>query len=97
MPQFMYYKMDGENIVYYGLEADEVAQLEAGNIPDGFAPVQKKNSSQVLENVKYRDGIKQAKIDGLYVADPDKNMYWPIWSTFISGSNNSLDNKFLNR
>ncbi len=97
MPQFMYYKMDGENIIYYGLEADEVAQLEAGNIPDGFAPVQKKNSSQVLENVKYRGGIKQAKIDGLYVADPDKNMYWPIWSTFISGSNNSLDNKFLNK
>lgn len=97
MPEFMYYKMDGENIIYFGLEADEVAQIEAGNIPEGFSRVQKKNKANENEDVKYRGNIKQAKIDGLYVADPDKNMYWPIWSTFISGSNNTLDNKFLNK
>ncbi|MBP6065622.1 RagB/SusD family nutrient uptake outer membrane protein [Bacteroides sp.] len=85
----LYYKTDGENVIFFGLQPDEVAKIEQGQIPEGF--------SLVGTDGKWKGKIDQAKIDGLYTTTPANHMYWPIWENFISGSNGTLDNTFLGK
>lgn len=88
----MYYKTDGENVLFFGLEPAEVAAIEAGNIPEGYS-----NKMPDGKELTWKGKIDQKKIDGLFITDPEKNMYWPIWETFVSGSNGKLDNTFLGK
>lgn len=88
----LYYKTDGENVIFFGLAPDEVAAIEAGNIPEGFT-----NKTADDKELTWKGKIDQAKIDGLFAVDPEKNMYWPIWDTFVGGSNGKLDNAFLGK
>lgn len=87
---WLYYKTDGEKVIFFGLEPAEVALITAGQIPEGFGPVGTDKGS-------WKGKIDQAKIEGLYTVNPEKNMYWPIWENFISGSNGMLDNAFLGK
>lgn len=87
----LYYKTDGENVIFFGLAPSEVAAIEAGNIPEGFTTIGTDGKGL------WKGKIDQTKIDGLYTVDPEKNMYWPIWDTFVSGSNGTLDNAFLDK
>ncbi len=34
--------------------------------------------------------------DALYVKDPNRQQYWPIWQIFLDSSNGMLNNKNLN-
>ena len=85
----LYYKTDGEKVIFFGLYPNEVADIALGKIPEGFI--------LVGTDGKWKGKIDQAKIDGLYTVAPEKNMYWPIWEKFISGSNGTLNNTFLDK
>lgn len=38
------------------------------------------------------DKLEDAKVDVLYVNNPDENQYWPIWQIFVDNSNGMLTN-----
>jgi hypothetical protein len=40
------------------------------------------------------DNLNETKIESLYVGDPDKRQFWPIWQVFIDGSNGKLQNDY---
>ncbi len=85
IPSKLYYITVGENVEFFGLEAEQAKELNDGLVPQGYTAID------------WKGKIDQARIDGLYTVDPVKNMYWPIWYTFTSTSNNMLDNAFLKK
>jgi len=71
----------------YGLNHGDTDEEGEKLVNDGYQKV------QWLGESKIKDGY----INGLYLAgnDPNQHQYWPIWATFISSSNNMLNNDWL--
>ena len=71
----------------YGLNHGETDEEGERLMNEGY------QKTEWLSEKKIKDGY----INGLYKEgnDPDKHQYWPIWATFISSSNNMLNNDWL--
>jgi hypothetical protein len=80
LPQYLYWKNDGENLVIYGLEHGDTDTagdaLGYGNKTEWISPSK----------------LTQDLINALYQKDPNQNQFWPIWQTFIASSNGTLSN-----
>lgn len=83
LPENVYTKLEGETLKIYGLNHGDTDE-EGAALP-GYTKVKRLSE----------DKIKDDYIDGLYVGEPSKHQYWPIWQTFVDKSNNTLDNKWL--
>jgi starch-binding outer membrane protein, SusD/RagB family len=81
VPATLYYKYadNGESLVIYGLNRGETTDPGAG-----------------YTSVLYvtPSGLNDAKINSLYVGDPNQRQFWPIWQVFLDGSNGQLVNDY---
>ncbi|MFV0468013.1 MAG: RagB/SusD family nutrient uptake outer membrane protein [Dysgonomonas sp.] len=82
VPATVYYKYaaDNESLITYGLNRGETDNVSA-SYP---------NSVEWVGTGK----LKDEKINALYVREPDKYQFWPIWKTFIDNSNGKLANDY---
>lgn len=81
----IYYKTlaDGETVQIYGLNTGETG------VPDA-SYVSNKTWTMVSS------GEVVTYWDALYLKDPNKQQYWPIWQFFLNTSNGLLNNTHLN-
>lgn len=79
VPTTLYYKTASDN------ETLIVYGLNRGETEDKLAEY---GASKVWTN------LNDAKINSLYLNDPDTKQYWPIWQVFIDGSNGKLVNDY---
>ncbi|NDW10234.1 RagB/SusD family nutrient uptake outer membrane protein [Dysgonomonas sp. 520] len=73
--------VEKESLIVYGLNRGENDPVEA---------------AKYESNIEWvgTGKLKDEKIDVLFVRDPDKYQFWPIWQTFISNSNGYLKNDY---
>ncbi|MCI1647203.1 MAG: RagB/SusD family nutrient uptake outer membrane protein [Bacteroides sp.] len=83
LPEKLYYQTakDGESLTIYG--------LNHGDTDSQGAALGYESNETWISTDKLADDL----IDILYVKDPDKNQFWPIWQTFIDSSNGTLTNE----
>ncbi len=86
-PDKIYYKTaaDGETLEIYGLEK---GHTDAEGVALGYP------SSKgwfVSDGVNI---ITDAKINSLFLRNPDERQYWPIWQVFLDSSNGTLTNDY---
>jgi hypothetical protein len=86
-PDKIYYKTaaDGESLVIYGLEK---GHTDAEGAALGYT------SSKgwfVSDGV---NTMNDAKVNSLYLRNPDERQFWPIWQVFIDSSNGTLKNDY---
>lgn len=81
----IYYKTlaDGETVQIYGLNAGETGVPDASYV-----------SNKTWTMVSSGEAVTYW--DALYLKDPNKQQYWPIWEYFIINSNGLLNNTHLN-
>lgn len=72
-------KLD-QKIEFYGLNRGETANVSA----------EYSGSTEWVSTSK----LKEEKIQSLFVNDPDKFQFWPIWQVFIDGSRGTLTNDY---
>jgi hypothetical protein len=80
LPAKIYWKVDGENMVYYGLNHGET-DAEGESLGYEYDSQWK---------------IQDKFAEGLFVRDPDTQQFWPIWQYFIDNSNGMLNNDGYN-
>lgn len=82
LPEKLYYKTanDGETLVIYGLNHGDTDEI--GKTLEGYDNTTWISPTKILESLA----------NSLYQKNPDQNQYWPIWQTFINGSNGMLSN-----
>ena len=82
------YNPDGYTLDLYGYEADE-----AGTVPEGDDWMPYTDSKgEVVEN--YFSSIKEARINALYVNDPNTRQWWPIFENTLTNSQGTLVNDY---
>lgn len=87
LPSKIYYKTapDGESVIIYGLNYGDT-DAEGSSL--GFESSKTWTMTASGDNVQYWDA--------LFLRDPDKQQFWPIWQVFIDGSNGKLNNDGYN-
>ncbi|MES2653163.1 MAG: RagB/SusD family nutrient uptake outer membrane protein [Bacteroidota bacterium] len=87
LPAKIYYKTlaNGETVEIYGLKFGDT---DAQGVALGYTSNKTWTMSASNDVVTYWDA--------LYVKDPNKQQYWPIWQIFLDSSNGMLNNKNLN-
>lgn len=86
LPRKLYYAYDDddpETILLYGLNHGEV---DTTNVESYLGSNYSSTTWLSLTS------SRQEKIDGIFVNDPDKYQFWPIWQVFIDASNGMLEN-----
>ena len=83
---------DANSIEYYGLNKGEDAPDVIAKLKDAgwssknwFIDTDTKSGSNILI-------LTDDYINGLFVVTPSTHCLWPIWQTFIDGSNGKLNN-----
>jgi len=94
LPEYIYYKVNGEKISIYGLNHGDTDE-EGQRLIDEEGWMTMQNSEGQPSKWLSETSIKDDLINGLYYETPSKHEFWPIWKVFIDGSNNYLDNKWL--
>ncbi len=87
LPEYLYTKIIGENIIIYGLNHGDTDDQGKALEAEGY----ERSKSKWLGEEKITDDL----IDGLYVNTPSTHAYWPIWQTFVDKSNGTLNNSWL--
>jgi hypothetical protein len=87
LPTKIYYKTlaNGETVEIYGLKFGDT---DAQGVALGYTANKNWTMSATSDAVTYWDA--------LFVKDPNKQQYWPIWQVFLDSSNGLLNNKNLN-
>jgi hypothetical protein len=87
LPAKIYYKTaaNGESVEIYGLKFGDT---DAQGVALGYPSNKNWTMSASSDATTYWNA--------LYVKDPNKQQYWPIWQFFIDSSNGMLNNKNLN-
>ncbi|RZK48909.1 MAG: RagB/SusD family nutrient uptake outer membrane protein [Pedobacter sp.] len=87
LPARIYYKTaaDGETVQIYGLNFGDT---DAAGAALGYPSNKAWTMSSSNDAVSFWDA--------LFVNDPNRQQYWPIWQVFLDSSNGMLDNKNLN-
>lgn len=81
---------------FYGFnEGETSAPAGAWEVEEGYATKYVDDSSDTRDKKpKKSSGLHSLKIEGLYYNDPDKNQFWPIFSTSINDSQGTLVNDY---
>lgn len=81
VPQMLYYKTDtdGESLIIYGLNRGETTNPGAG-----YTSLDYVNAAALIDS----------KVNSMYINDPNTKQFWPIWQTFLDGSNGLLVNDY---
>lgn len=87
LPTRIYYKTlpDGEKVEIYGLNFGDT---DAQGAALGYTANKAWTMSATSDVTTYWNS--------LFVKDPNRQQYWPIWQVFLDSSNGTLDNKNLN-
>ncbi len=82
VPATIYYNYaeDGETLLTFGLNRGETVAN-----PNDYT-----GSLEWVSPAK----LKDEKIEAIYVHNPDKYQFWPIWKVFINSSNGTLKNDY---
>lgn len=83
LPTKLYTKLNGENLIIYG--------LNHGDTDDYGKTLTDYEATTWISETKIQDNY----IDGLYINTPSTHAIWPIWQTFVDGSNGRLSNDWL--
>lgn len=84
LPTRIYYTLNGEVLNIYGLNFGDT---DAAGAAGGYA------ANKTWTMVGSSDPA--TFWDALYINQPSKQPYWPIWQTFLDSSNGTLNNSFL--
>lgn len=87
LPTRIYYKTlaDGEKVEIYGLNFGDT---DAQGAALGYTANKAWTMAATSDVTSYWNS--------LFVKDPNKQQYWPIWQVFLDSSNGTLNNKNLN-
>lgn len=80
VPTTVYYKNVGEKLQFYGLNRGEFSDMSS-SYPSSVVWIKESE-------------LKDDKIESLFINDPDKHQFWPIWQVFIDASNGVLKNDY---
>lgn len=82
VPEKLFYELaeDGETLVLYGLNRGETED--------------KSGEFDFSRDWAVVDELTDEKIQTIYARDPNAYQFWPIWQTFIDGSNGTLKNDY---
>ena len=84
LPARIYYSLNGEVLNIYGLNFGDTDAVGAAG---GYT------ANKTWTMVGSSD--QSTFWDALYINQPSKQPYWPIWQTFLDSSNGTLNNSFL--
>lgn len=82
VPEKLFYELaeDGETLVVYGLNRGETED--------------KSGEFDFSRDWAVVDELTDEKIQTIYARDPNAYQFWPIWQTFVDGSNGMLKNDY---
>lgn len=75
-------------------ETVEIYGLEQGDTDDGGKALTGYSKKTWLPADATKAVITENHINSLYIGEPDKRQFWPIWQVFISSSNGFLTNDY---
>lgn len=90
---------DADGYEIYGLEAgqtDEEGKSLYESSSNWFTYREHEEGESAADEKSVTDNNNKIDnyVNKLYLNDPDKKMFWPIWQIFIDGSNNMLSNDY---
>ena len=94
LPEYIYYKVNGENISIYGLNHGDTDE-EGQRLIDEESWMTMQNSEGAPSKWLSTSSIKDDLINGIFYETPSKHEYWPIWKVFVDGSNGYINNAWL--
>ena len=83
----VYTQLDGNRIVIYGFNGETTA-------PKGAWEHKKQYFNKVKDDKGQDTGLYDALVEGIYNADPEQHMFWPIFNTTIINSQNEIKNDY---
>jgi hypothetical protein len=99
LPDKVYYftdPTDGETLITYGLEREEVedgaSEWKTAMKAKYGENIEINSTSWFFDSSKGSNKLTEDYINGLYVVTPSTHSLWPIWRVFIDGSNNLINN-----
>ena len=99
LPDKVYYftdPTDGETLITYGLERDEVedgASAWKTAMKEQYGEdIEISSTNWFIDTGKGTNRITDDYINGLYVVTPSTHCLWPIWNVFVEGSNGLINN-----
>lgn len=84
LPTKVYYTLNGENLDIYGLNFGDT---DATGVAGGYATNKTWTMSSSSDVTTFWNA--------LYLNQPSKQPYWPIWQVFLDASNGMLNNSFI--
>jgi len=84
LPAKIYFTLTGENLNIYGLNFGDTDAIGAAG---GYTTNKTWTMSATSDVATFWNA--------LYINQPNKQPYWPIWQTFLDSSNGTLNNSFL--
>lgn len=90
---------DADSYEIYGLEAGQTDEegkslYESSSNWFTYREHEEGESADDAKSVTDNNNKIDNYVNKLYLNDPDKKMFWPIWQIFIDGSNNMLSNDY---
>ncbi len=83
----VYYQVNGDQIVIYGFNGETTAPSGAWEKKSGYI-------NKIVDNKGADTGLYDALIEGLYSADPNQHMFWPIFNTTMINSQGNIQNDY---
>ncbi|MBR6370339.1 MAG: RagB/SusD family nutrient uptake outer membrane protein [Bacteroidaceae bacterium] len=85
----IWWRPSADGVEIYGLKPGESAAPSGDDWQHS-----KEYVFKITDNSGKATGLHPDIVSSIYVNDPDKNMYWPIFSTLITGSRGYLKNDY---
>ena len=83
----VYYQLEGNKIVIYGFNGEAVK-------PSGAWEKKSEYFTKTVDSKGADTGLYDALIEGLYDADPEQHMFWPIFNDTMSNSQGYIQNDY---
>ena len=83
----VYWQLDGDKVVVYGFNG-EVTK------PSGAWEKKAEYFGKIVDSKGADTGLYDALIEGIYSADPEQYMFWPIYNTTMTNSQGMIKNDY---
>ncbi len=83
----VYYQVDGSNLVIYGFNGENIT-------PSGAWEKKSRYFTKIVDDKGADTGLYDALIDGIYDADPEQHMFWPIFNDTMTNSQGHIKNDY---
>ena len=83
----VYWQLDGNKLVIYGFSGEAVK-------PAGAWEKKAEYFNKTVDSKGADTGLYDALIEGIYDADPDQYMFWPIFNTTMINSQGNIQNDY---